>query len=155
MPQPIVKRASVVVPAPLDEVYRFTQDFARRHTWDPAVRSATVISEGPPRQVRVNLAGGDQVTFVYRAERSDNDNQQRTNGVTMTDIRSRWIAAGGGAWTYESLGASTRWTIVTSVTLRSGLLTRLLRPMIVWSVSRALRQGMARVVAHFERHRSS
>ena len=151
----MVNRDSVVIPAPLDEVYQFTQDFSRRHTWDPAVRSAIVISDGPPRQVRVNLAGGDQATFVYRAERSDGENQQRANSVTMTDIRSRWIASGGGVWTYESLGDSTRWTIVTSLTLRSGLLAGLLRPLIAWSVSRAMRLGMARVVAHFEQCRST
>ena len=149
MTRPIVIRQSRLIQARIDDVFRFTQDYAQRPSWDRSVRRASVLSESPSLRVRVTLRGGHEATFVYKAERDSGEpgGRVRATSVTMTDIRSWLIHSGGGSWRYEEQNGHTLWTQVMSLTLRPGPVGILLRPLIAWGAARQLKRAMRTAAA--------
>ncbi len=147
----ILIRHAVLVPAPMDDVYVFTQDFDRRSTWDLSIRTATVLDTSPDRRVRVRIRGGHEAVLVYRTERAESEHgaATRATSVAMTEVRSWLLQSGGGVWTYEDRGAATHWTQVMRVQLRRRFLTIPLRPLVAWTLRREVRRSMSRVVALF------
>jgi hypothetical protein len=129
---------SVEVARPPEAVFDFTQDYGRRTSWDATVVRADVLERDPPR-LRVELAGGVSAVFQYRLFRRP----ERTS-MAMVDVRSWWMEGGGGSWQYVATPTGTRWTATNSITLRSGPLGSLLRPLVVRQARSALRAAMRR-----------
>lgn len=90
--------------------------------------------------------------LVYRAQREESESGviSRANSVTMTEVRSWLLESGGGVWTYEACGASTRWTQVMRLQLQNRVFTKLLRPLVAWALGRETQRSMSRVVARFD-----
>lgn len=150
MGQTILIRHAVLVPAPVEEVYRFTQDFSQRATWDGSITSATVLEAEPARRVRVRMKGGHEAIFVYRAERVEHGAAgARATSVAMSEVRSWLLESGGGVWTYEDRGGQTQWTQAMRLSLRRGVVMAMLRPLVAWALASEVRRSMAKVVARF------
>jgi hypothetical protein len=128
-------RASVVIDAPRERVWDYTQDWTRRTEWDALILDATVL-DGEPRRVRVTARGA---TFLVKYKLTD---RPRKTSLVMTELRSRWFSGGGGSWTYEELDGATRWTQTNTVTLRSGLVRLVLGWLVRWQLARATRRAM-------------
>lgn len=152
MARPIVIRHSVLVRAPMDLVYRFTQDYAIRPTWDASIRAATVLTESPSLQVRITMRGGHEATFVYKADRDSTAEsaRARATSVSMIDIRSWLLDSGGGSWRYEEQDGRTRWTQVMSLSLKPGPVGVLLRPLVAWGTACHIRRAMAAAARRLE-----
>lgn len=144
MARSIRVRHSVIVAAPPAEVFEFTQDYSRRATWDPAVLEATVLDSSPLPRVRVRGRGGLRCVFEYKLF----DPPRRTS-LTMTEVRSPWIEAGGGSWRYEQCAQGTRWTQSVGITLRAGIGPALLAPAFRWTLVRSLERSMRSVARRF------
>jgi uncharacterized protein YndB with AHSA1/START domain len=130
---------SVVVARPAEAVFDYTQDPAHRAEWDPGFRSAELVSENP-RRVRGVQDGIGPVTVEYKLFRRP----ERTSAA-FGDTHSRWIAGGGGSWSYEpsANGAATTWTQTNTIELKHVRLGALLAPMVRWSLARSMRRSMA------------
>lgn len=118
---------SIDIAATPAAVFELTQDFTRRREWDRNILEARVVAETPQRRVAIRARGGLRCLFAYRLF----DRPRRTT-LAMEEIVSPVIAAGGGSWSYEPIGAATRFTQVNHLELRPGLLARLLLPLVRW-----------------------
>lgn len=149
MGRQIVIRHSELVRAPIDDVFRYTQDYTLRPSWDRSIRAARILTQSPTLQVRVVIRGGHEATFVYKAERESEGSNGRViaTSVSMSDIRSWLIAAGGGSWRYEERDGHTLWTQVMSLTLKPGPVGGLLRPWVGFGAAHQLRRAMRAATA--------
>ena len=127
-----------------DAVFDYTQDYATRTDWDPAIRAATVLSE-EPRRVRLTSPGLGTYVLEYRLFRRGDRTSAAFAGV------GTWLfSGGGGSWRYEADGAGTRWTQVNTLELRHPRLTGWLATLIERNVRSSMRTGMARAKAIME-----
>jgi hypothetical protein len=78
---------SVFVARPPQDVFDFTQDYARRAEWDAGVTHAELLSE-EPRAARVTIRGLGKATVTYQLFRRP----ERTSAA-FTDVESAWIRA--------------------------------------------------------------
>jgi len=138
MPPPITVTASIEIGRPPEEVFDFTQDYARRPRWDRSVRSATVLAALPLPRVQVRASGLDAI-FQYKQFA-----RPAATSLVMEEVRSPLVAGGGGAWSYRSTAGGTLWTQTNTIVLREGLLSRLLAPLIRRGFERSVRGAMAR-----------
>ena len=125
---------SVHVARPPEEVWDFTQDYARRPSWDASVIEAEDLG-GDPRRVRVTLRGMGPTVFEYKLNRRP----ERTS-LRMTGMTSRWVVDGGGSWEYAPEAGGTRWTQTNTLVVPRGVLALLVAPLI----ARNLRTGTKR-----------
>jgi len=146
MPVTLTIRESLVIDAPPGIVWDFTQDFAQRSAWDSAIRRARVVASAPVPRVEVEGAAGFKAVLQYRQF----ERPLRTS-LALEEVRSPLVAGGGGSWSYEPLGPSTRWTQSNTIVLRDTLVARLAAPLLRWQFRRATRRAMARAKACLER----
>jgi hypothetical protein len=146
MPVTLAIHESLVIDRPPEAVWDFTQDFAQRSAWDPAIRRARVVVAAPVPRVEVEGAAGFKAVLQYRQF----ERPLRTS-LAMEEIRSPLIVAGGGSWSYERVGASTRWTQTNTLVLRDGLVAKLAAPLLRWQFERATRRAMQRAKTCLER----
>ncbi len=116
---------SVEIDAPAAEVFRISQDYARRIDWDPFLRSAALIGADAPgvgvRAVCVSRNGWAMETQYVSF------NPPRAAAVTMT--RGPWFLKDfAGSWRFEDAGegrtrAGFRYSLATRPRWLSGLLT--------------------------------
>ena len=64
--------------------------------------------------------------------------------MATEDVRSWWMAGGGGSWEYVAEGNGTRWTATNSIVLRPGPLAFLLRGPVRRRATAALHEAMER-----------
>ena len=128
-----------------EDVFDYTQDFARRTEWDGGIAKAKLV-ETEPRTARVQVRNLGSMTVVYRLDRRPD----RTSAA-FTDVASSWITGGGGSWQYEPEDGGTRWQQTNSLELKRPWLTRFLAPMI----ERNLRQSTQRSMAEAKRRLES
>jgi hypothetical protein len=137
MSQTATVSESLLINAPVEVVWDFTQDYSKRPSWDQGVISAEVVDGTQPRRVRVQLRGGIACEFQYKLE----DRPNRTT-LAMQDVRSRILAAGGGSWSYEARDQATLWTQTNSLTFRSRLGYLCLGHLTAWQLRRVTRKAM-------------
>ena len=121
-------------------VWDFTQDFARRASWDSNVRGAEVLTETPYRRVRIG-GGGFRCVLEYKLY----DRPRRTS-LAMVEIEgTRLITGGGGSWAYEPTATGgTRWTQTNTIELADGPFAWLLAWFADGQLRRATRTSMAK-----------
>ncbi len=134
----ITIKESVVIEAPVERVWDYTQDWSRRIEWDPAVKSAEILATDPTPIVRVEGQGGTSFTARYRLFR-----RPEQTSLAITEGVPRWLG-GGGSWKYESDERGTVWTQTNTVTISGRLRAWLLR----WPISRQLRSLTRRAMAN-------
>ena len=139
MTDKITVTESVFVARPPEEVWDFTQDYARRSEWDPAVREASVLQDRPVPRVRVRFVGGLEAVLQYRQF----DRPLRTS-LSMEEVRSPFIEGGGGSWSYAAVDGGTSWTQTNTLVLRPGGWRRLLSPLVRMQLLASTRRAMRR-----------
>lgn len=130
---------SIHVARSLDAVWDYTQDYSRRREWDDSIIEAGEMPESSPRRVRIRARGGLSCVFEYKV----NDRPRRTS-LSMVDLRSPLIAAGGGSWQYEARDGGCDWTQVAGLTLKEKWWASLLRPLVAMALRRQMRRAMRR-----------
>ena len=148
MPKNITVQDEILIEAPPEVVWDFTQDYSRRHEWDRSVVEARVVRETPERRVELTLSGGVRCAFVYK----EYDRPHRTS-LAMVDVRSAVIAGGGGSWAYEAHGRATRWRVSNTVTLRHEWLAAIVAPLVRRQLRRATRQALEAAKQRIESQR--
>lgn len=151
MPLQVTVTESIHLAAPPERVFDVTQDYARRASWDASIRSVEVLEpadaaakRGP--LVRVHAQGGLEALFRYK--RYD---RPRGTSLAMEDVRSPWIAGGGGAWTYEAVEGGTLFTQTNTLVLKPGFLSGCLAPFVRWSLRSSTRRALAKAKTFVER----
>jgi len=135
---------TVLVHRTPEQVFDYTQDYAKRSDWDTSVTEAEVLSE-EPRRVRVNLRGVGQMVLVYQLYRRGD----RTSAA-FTDIKSRYFTGGGGSWSYVARDGGTEWTQTNTLELKPGLASRLLAPLVRRSLAKGMHEAMSRAKSILE-----
>ena len=135
---------SIRVDRPPEAVFDYTQDYATRPDWDPAVVKARVLSENP-RRVAIVSPGLGSYTLEYKLFRRGD----RTSAA-FEDVEAWLFSGGGGSWRYEPDGSGTRWTQVNTLELRHPRLTGWLAGMIERNVRSSMRKGMTRATSIME-----
>ena len=127
-----------------EAVFDYTQDYATRTDWDPAIRRARVLGEDP-RRVELTSPGLGTYVLEYRLFRRGD----RTSAA-FEDVGA-WLFKGvGGSWRYEADGAGTRWTQTNTLELRHPRLTGWLAPLVERNVRTSMRTAMARANSTME-----
>ena len=139
---------SIVIQRKPEDVWDFTQDYARRAAWDDTILEAEVLEAGARPRVRVRAKGGLRGIFVYKLSE-----RPRRTSVEMVEVESALVAGGGGSWSYEPWEGGTRWTQTNSVRLKSRLAEWLLGPSLRWTMRRAARRAMAKAKIALEMDR--
>ena len=114
---------SINIPISAEELWDFTQDYSRRSDWDYSVKSATLIAEQPSRSARLELHGGDVMTFIYKL-----DERPRKTSLEARDIKSLLVSRAAGWWEYEQRGNLTVWTQANTIVLKDTWYCRLIAP---------------------------
>jgi hypothetical protein len=140
----ITATETIHVARPPEAVFDFTQDYATRSAWDPVIREARVLSD-EPRTVRVDVKGVGSYSIVYRLFRRP----ERTS-ASFEEVRSWWLAGGGGSWQYEARDDGTDWTQTNTLELRHPRLLGLLAPMVRRQLRDGMRTGMAKAKSMLE-----
>ena len=135
---------SIHVGRPPDVVFDYTQDYATRTDWDPAVKRARVLGEDP-RRVEITSPGLGTYILEYRLFRRGDRTSAAFQGVG-----ARMFSGGGGSWRYEADGDGTRWTQVNTLELRHPRLTGWLAGMVEGTVRSSMRKAMGRAKAIME-----
>jgi hypothetical protein len=135
---------TIHVDRPPEIVFDYTQEYATRADWDPAVKRARVLSEDP-RRVEITSPGLGTYVLEYRLFRRGDRTSAAFSGVDS------WLfSGGGGSWWYEPDGDGTAWTQVNTLELRHPRLTGWLASRIEASLRRSMRSAMARAKAIME-----
>lgn len=127
-----------------EAVFDYTQDYATRTDWDPAIRRARVLGEDP-RRVELTSPGLGTYVLEYRLFRRGD----RTSAA-FEDVGAWLFKGGGGSWRYEADGAGTRWTQTNTLELRHPRLTGWLAPLVERNVRTSMRTAMARAKSIME-----
>ncbi len=135
---------TVHVARPPEDVFDYTQDYAYRTDWDPAIAEVEVLTE-EPRRIRVRAPGVGTYVVEYKLFRRGD----RTSAA-FTEVDSRWVSGGGGSWRYEPKDEGTDWTQTNTLELRHARLGRLLAPWVERQLRSAMRKGMARAKSILE-----
>jgi len=137
MTHKITVTESVVVRRRPEDVWDFTQDYARRHEWDSSVLEATVLHRDPVPRVRVRCTGGLKAVFQYRQF----DRPSRTS-LWMEEVQSVIVAGGGDSWSYVNMDGGTSWTQTNTVVVKPGWWRRLLVPLVRRQLLLSTRRAM-------------
>ena len=127
-----------------EAVFDYTQDYATRTDWDPAIKRARVLGEDP-RRVELTSPGLGTYVLEYKLVRRG----ERTSAA-FEDVGAWLFSGGGGSWRYEAEGAGTRWTQVNTLELRHPRLTGWLAPLVERNVRSSMRTAMARATSIME-----
>jgi hypothetical protein len=142
----ITVKEEILVAAPPERVFDYTQDYAHRAKWDDAVLEAKVVADAPERMVWVRGPGGFESTLHYRLF-----DRPKMTSLEMTDIRRGFgISGGGGSWRYEAADGGTRFTQQNTLVLKSRIQYWLFGWLLRWQLARTTRKAMARVKALIE-----
>jgi hypothetical protein len=139
LPRKVTVTSSVFVRRLPDDVWDFTQDYARRGEWDPSVLEATVLHDHPVPRVRVRCTGGLTAIFQYRQF----DRPLRTS-LSMEDVQSALVASGGGSWSYVATDGGTTWTQTNTLVLKPGWWRQLVLPLFQMQLYMSTRRAMKR-----------
>jgi hypothetical protein len=122
-----------------EEVWDFTQDYARRSSWDDSILAAEVLPGAQPLRVRVRARGGLTATFQYRQF----DRPTQTS-VAMQETSSWLIEGGGGSWSYARCAGGTTWTQTNTLLIKPGWWRRLLVPSVRWQLASSTAKAIAK-----------
>ena len=137
MSKAIIIRKSIVIAAPPEEVWDFTQDYHQRPLWDDSVKSAEIIESTPFVKVKITGRDGSSLIFEYKLS----ERPVRTT-LSMEVESSGFFEKGGGSWTYENVNAGTRWTQINSIQLREKWWLLLMKPLIRWMLDSGTGRAM-------------
>jgi len=135
--RPITVTESIIIARPPAIVWDYTQDYGRRTDWDDNVLTAEVLSEDP-RRVALTLRGSVSVVAEHGLFR----HPARTS-LAFHDVRSSWLAGGGGSWDYDAVPEGTRWTQTNSLVLKRSWKRFLIGGPIRRQLLQATRESMA------------
>lgn len=132
----VTVQEAIVIGAPREKVWDYTQDWNRRAQWDDAV--VEVISTRP---LKARFKGGLAFNIDYKLQ----DRPRRT-ALAMTGAGSRWLLGGGGSWRYDDhQSGGTHWIQTNTLVLADRFFLRLLRPLFAaslrWSTRRSMRKA--------------
>ena len=127
-----------------EDVFDYTQDYARRSEWDAGIAQAKLVGT-EPRTARVRIPNLGSMTVVYRLDRRP----ERTSAA-FTDVDSAWVSGGGGSWQYEAVDGGTRWQQTNSLELKRPWLRWLIAPMLERGLQRSTRASMAEAKRRLE-----
>ncbi len=128
-----------------EDVFDYTQDYATRTDWDPAVISAKVLSE-EPRRVEAVMQGIGSLVIEYKLYRRG----ERTSAA-FRDVNSRLISGGGGSWSYDAREGGTDWTQTSTLEFRHAPVGWLLAPLLRRNMKTLTRKAMAEAKRIMER----
>jgi hypothetical protein len=134
---------SIVIAAPPETVWDFTQDWTRRTEWDPAILAAEMLP-GEDRTVRARTLSG---SFLVRYKLFD---RPRRTSLAMTESTSFIVTGGGGSWDYRPEQTGTRFTQQNTLVLRNPFLAWLLGGPLRWQLRRLTRRALANAKAVLE-----
>jgi hypothetical protein len=129
---------TIHVDRPLEVVFDYTQDYATRTDWDPAITQARVLSD-EPRRIEITSPGLGTYVLEYRLFRRP----ERTS-ASFVGLGSWLFSGGGGSWSYAADGGGTAWTQTNTLELRHPRLTGWLAGMIEGRLRSSMRTAMAR-----------
>jgi len=127
-----------------EDVFDYTQDFARRTEWDGGIAKAKLV-ETEPRTARVQVRNLGSMTVVYRLDRRP----ERTSAA-FSNVDSAWVTGGGGSWQYEPEDGGTRWQQTNSLELKRPWLGWLIGPLLERGLRRSTRVSMAEAKRRLE-----
>lgn len=130
---------SILVRAPRERVWDWTQDWSKRATWDRSVREASIVTHAPLPRVRVRGSDGTRAVAQYKLF----ERPERTS-LVLEEVESAWIDGGGGSWSYEARGEGTWWTQTNALRLRAGFWRALLAPIVRAQLRSSTRKAMRR-----------
>lgn len=141
---------SIVIAAPVGELFALTQDYARRLQWDPFLQSAELLDGAPAPGVGVRAycvahSGlGMETEYV-------SFNPPRTCAVKMTR-GPRLLGSFAGSWRFEEVAPGrTRVGFRYYLRARPWWLSWLLTPLMGWAFARDTRKRLAALKAAVER----
>ena len=140
----VTVQESVVIAAPPERVWDYTQDWTRRPEWDSSVIAAEVIAQDP-REVRVQWRGFAN-TIRYKLY----DRPRRTS-LAMTDGSSWLVLGGGGSWEYAPRDGGTEFRQTNTIAIRGGLVGLLLGWLVRWQLAKGTRAALAKAKSIIER----
>ncbi|MFI5265024.1 MAG: SRPBCC family protein, partial [Candidatus Kapaibacterium sp.] len=59
-------KCSILIAAPREAVWDFTQDYSKRSSWDTAVLKTEVLQTDPNMVVKLQTKGRTTMTFIYK-----------------------------------------------------------------------------------------
>ena len=127
-----------------EDVFDYTQDFARRTEWDTGIAEAKVVATDP-RTARVRIRSLGSMTVVYRLDRRP----ERTSAA-FSDVDSAWVSGGGGSWQYTPVDGGTQWQQTNSLELKRPWLRWLVGPMLESGLRRSTQASMAEAKRRLE-----
>jgi hypothetical protein len=133
------------IAAPVDAVWDLTQDWPRRHEWDPFVRDA-VVESADPLVLRLTLERGVRATG-----RATEYERPRLARLALSDLQGGGpVKSGEGTWEYEDNGDGTT-LLRQRLTLElGGMMGRAAAPMVKSGLEQASRTALARVRERLE-----
>ena len=114
---------SIVIQAPPEAVWDYTQNWRNRPQWDWTIVGAEYLSEAQPTVLQARGLGGMHFKVNYKVS-----DRPRLTTLVMTEIHHWMVRGGGGSWKYEAVPGGTRWTQHNTLVLRDGWLGGMLRP---------------------------
>ena len=127
-----------------EDVFDYTQDYARRTEWDAGISTAKLV-ETEPRTARVRVKNLGAMTVVYRLDRRP----ERTSAA-FSHVDSAWVSGGGGSWQYEAEDGGTRWQQTNSLELKRPWLRVLVAPLLESGLRHSTRTSMAEAKRRLE-----
>jgi Polyketide cyclase / dehydrase and lipid transport len=127
-----------------EDVFDYTQDYARRTEWDTGISAAKLV-DTEPRTARIRVKNLGTMTVVYRLDRRP----ERTSAA-FNDVDSAWVNGGGGSWQYEPENGGTRWQQTNSLELKRPWLGVLVGPLLESGLRHSTRTSMAEAKRRLE-----
>jgi hypothetical protein len=118
---------SIIINAPREKVWDYTQNYENRAKWDPPVTGYENLEEKPNRKVRIKSTGNVTMDVEYKL-----DDKPNITSLAIISSSSKMIAGGGGSWKYEDDEKGTLWTQTNTLVLSDGFITKLLKPVMAY-----------------------
>jgi hypothetical protein len=143
---------STTIRASPDELFNFTQDYARRLEWDPFLKSAQLMDGATAARVGARAHCIARTGWGMETEYVS-FNPPRACAINMT--RGPWfLAAFAGSWRFEETSAGeTRVSFRYHLRTSPQWLSWLVRPVVVWTFERDTRRRLAALKDAVERRR--
>ena len=131
---------SIIISAPRDFLFSLTQDYARRLSWDPFLRSASLVGGATRAAVGVRALCVARNGMSMETEYVSFNPPPRVTAVKMT--RGPWVVAHfAGSWRFEEVNPFT--TRVTFAYHLEARMRWLLTPFVGWAFARDTRKRLA------------
>lgn len=107
---------SISIQADPKVVWKYTQDFSNRKSWDKSILDLKIIQLKPFKLIRLKTVGGIITNLKYKLCK-----KYELTTLKMEKTKSLILQGGGGSWKYESDKHGTRWSQTNSLTFKNKL----------------------------------